>query len=105
MPIPFTHSVNAGLLTVNSSAPPTINTASSYQFQLLFHDQNDESITYVRDIVSNLNPKLDATFIYGLIPNMKHTIVFKHFVQSMGYSESNQSIPPGFQSLIFFCMI
>jgi hypothetical protein len=76
--------------------------ASNYEFQLIFHDQNDESITYVRDTISNLDPKLGITLYYGLIPNLKHTIVFKHFVQSMGYSVSTESRPPSIQSLIVF---
>jgi hypothetical protein len=59
----------------------------------------DDTITYQRDKVSNLNPKYGATFNYGLLPNFKHTIIFKHFMQSMGYSESYEIIQP---SIIFW---
>jgi hypothetical protein len=70
---------------------------SNYQFQLLFHDQKNESIIYERDKVSYLDPKSGATFNYGLLPNLKHTIIFQHFVQSMGYAQSNMTILPSIQ--------
>jgi hypothetical protein len=90
LPIPFTYSLNSRLLTVQADPPPPINIYSTYEFQILFHDQN---LNYERIKISGLNPNAGYTSNYGLIPNFNHTIIFKHIVNSIGYTQSDVSIP------------
>lgn len=90
LPIPFTHSLNGRLLTVIGNPPPTMNTPSTYEFQLFIHDPINDQIIFERNKVSDLNPELSITLNYALVPNRKHTIMFKHIVSSIGYAQSGQ---------------
>jgi hypothetical protein len=92
LPIQFNHSLDSHLLTVIADAPPLMNIYSTYEFQLIFYDKNNENISYQRDKISNLKSDLSATFKYGLIPNVTYKIIFKHIVNSIGYAESNDTI-------------
>lgn len=71
---------------------------STYEFQLIFYDGNNENISYERAKISNLRSDLGETFIYSLIPNLQHKIIFKHIVDSIGYAQSNATIPPSILS-------
>lgn len=72
-----------------------MNINSTYEFQLFIHDKNNTATIYERNRVTNLNSAIGAIFIYGLIPQFKHTIVFKHIVNSLGYAESTKTITSG----------
>ena len=78
-------------MTIIADPPPAINIDSTYEFQLFIHDPLNEQNTYERARIINLNPKLGITLNYGLVPNRNHTIVFKHIVPSIGYSQAKQS--------------
>ncbi|CAF3428425.1 unnamed protein product [Rotaria sp. Silwood1] len=94
LPIPFTHSLNSLLLTVIANPPPTINIPSIYKFNVIFHDKQNETITYERTNISNFNLYPNSTFKYGLIPNLKHEIIFNHTIDSIGYALSNSTTTP-----------
>src|SRR4051812_5739971 len=91
LPILFTFSNNSRLFNIIADPPPTMNLYSTYEFQLLFHHK---TIIYKRSKISGLNLTLNSTFCYTLIPNVEHTIIFKHIVESIGYAQSNATISP-----------
>ncbi|CAF4308513.1 unnamed protein product [Rotaria sp. Silwood2] len=93
-PIPFTHSLDSLLLTVIANPAATINLPSIYEFNVIFHDKKNESITYERTKVSNFNLYPNLTFKYGLIPNLKHEIIFTHTLNPIGYALSNSTTIP-----------
>ncbi len=94
LPVPFNFSLDSLLLTVKADAPPLINLRSTYEFQLIFYDKNNESITYEQGKVSDLKPNLGSIFTYSLIPNVKYRIIFTHIVNSTIYTRSNSTISP-----------
>jgi len=105
LPVPFTYNLSSNLLTVIADPPPLMNLNSTYEFQLKFYDKNNESISYERIKISDLQSKLNSRFYYGIIPNLKHTIIFRHIVDSIGYAQSNVTIPPSFfylENCVFF---
>jgi hypothetical protein len=93
LPVPF-HSFidDSFLLNITAYHPPLINLISTYEFQLLIHDKNNDNIVYERAKISNLMPSLGINLTYRLIPNVKHTIIFKHILNSIGYGQSNETI-------------
>jgi len=98
LPISFTSSLSSNVLTVIAYAPPLMNLYSTYEFQLIFYDGNNENISYERIKVSYLQANLGGNFTYGLIPNLKHKIIFKHIADSIGYAQSDATILPSILS-------
>ncbi|CAF1341360.1 unnamed protein product [Rotaria sordida] len=94
LPVPFTYSFDSLLLTVIANSPPKINLPSIYEFNLIFHDKQNENITYERIKVSNFQLNPNFTFKYGLIPNLKHEIIFTHTINSIGYALSKSNTTP-----------
>ncbi|CAF1024415.1 unnamed protein product [Adineta ricciae] len=94
LPIQYSASFNSLLLTIFANAPPAMNLGSTYELHLSFFDKNNQNLTYERARVVNLNPRLGATFNYGLIPNLNHTITFKHVVNSTIYAISTSTVLP-----------
>ena len=83
------------MLTVIGNPPPMMNTPSTYEFQLFIHDLINDQIIFERSKISDyLNPKLNITLNYALVPNRKHTIMFKHIVSSIGYAQSGRLLEP-----------
>jgi hypothetical protein len=82
-----------------------MNLYSTYEFQLKFYDKNNENISYERIKTSNVQSDTNSVFYYGIIPNLKHTIIFRHIVDSIGYAQSNETILPSFfylKNYVFF---
>lgn len=75
-----------------------MNLHSTYELQVIFYDKNT---SYERDRVLNLDPKYGGIFKYNLIPNVNHTIIFKHISDPIGYSQSFENIPPSIVSFFF----
>ncbi|CAF0933773.1 unnamed protein product [Adineta steineri] len=94
LPVPFDFSLDSRLLTIQAYAPPLMNLNSTYEFQLVFFDKNDENIIYKRATIANLLPNLGISFNYSLIPNLKHKIIFTHIVNATMYAESSSIVLP-----------
>ncbi|CAM4778281.1 unnamed protein product [Rotaria magnacalcarata] len=94
LPVPMTSSLDSLLLTIIANPAPTINLASRYEFNLIFHGKDTDSITYERVKISDLKLYSNTTLKYGLIPNLKHEISFDHIVDSIGFAHSYLTITP-----------
>ncbi|CAF3516608.1 unnamed protein product [Rotaria socialis] len=94
LPVPFTCSLDSLLLTIIANPAPTINLASRYEFNLIFHDKDNDRITYERVNILDLKLYSNTTLKYGLTPNLKHKISFDHIADSIGSAHSNLTITP-----------
>ncbi|CAF0843564.1 unnamed protein product [Adineta ricciae] len=95
LPIQYSTSFNSLLLTIFANAPPAMNLRSTYELHLSFSDKNNQNLIYERArVVVNIDPKLGRTFNYSLIPNLNHTITFKHVVNSTIYAISTSTVLP-----------
>jgi hypothetical protein len=94
LPVRFNFSLDSLFLTVKADAPPLINLHSTYEFELIFYDKNNEIITYEQGKVSGIEPNESRIFNYSLIPNVKYRIIFTHIVNSTIYTRSNSTISP-----------
>lgn len=94
LPVPFQPFVEceSTQLVIVADAPPPLNIDSTYDFTLYINDRNNDRVMFERDRLVGFNPTLGVSLKYGLIPNVKHTLVFKHTVQQLGYAESKQIV-------------